>query len=163
MKKPLAVWAAEAGLVLTIFGYAGLATRCLKLFTQTGAEPLRLVPGLLIGIALALLAVFLLLRTRDQNTTRRHLSLFFWGVLVLYPLTNLLGSLGYYPLPVRVAPQEAAGAALVEILRYLLLLALIVWLGFSRKAAEFVAARRVPVITPNAPAATATAASPENP
>ena len=71
MKKPLAVWAAEIGLLLTIFGYAGLVARCLRLFSQPGAEPLRLVPGVLIGAAVVALAVWLLLQTREQNLEYR--------------------------------------------------------------------------------------------
>lgn len=161
MKKPLAVWAAEIGLLLTIFGYAGLVARCVRLFAQPGAEPARLVPGVLIGVAVIVLAVLLLLQTREQKTTRRRLLSFFWGMLALYPLTNILVSLGYFPLPVRLPPEQLAGAAYVEILRYVLLLGLIVWLGSSRKAAGFVAARRIPELSAKAQAAIS--AAPGNP
>ncbi len=152
MKKPAVVWVAQIGLVLAAVSYGSLAAGGIGVLARPDSELARWLPALLIGGIVAGLGIALLLGTQHQQTTRRRLLLFFWSILLLYPLTNVLAAFGYFPLPPRLRPEELAGAAAFELLRYVLLLTLLVWLGFSRKAAAYVSLKRdVPAPTQEAP------------
>ncbi len=151
MKKPAIVWITQIGLALAIVSYASVAVRGLGGLIHPNTELAHALPALLIGAIVAGVGITLLLGTQHQRTTRRRLLLFFWAILFLYPLTNVLVSFGYFPPPPQVRPEELAGAAAFELSRYAALLALLVWLGFSRKAAAYVsAAREVPAPAPAA-------------
>lgn len=149
MKKPAIVWITQIGLALAIISYGSVAARSVTELIRPDTELARWLPALLIGAIVAGSGIALLLGIQHQQTTRRRLLLFFWGILLLYPLTNALAAFGYFPLPPRLRPEELGGAAAFELLRYALLLTLLVWLCFSRKAAAYVsAARAVPAPAP---------------
>jgi len=78
---------------------------------------LRALPALLIGLIVAGPGIALLLGIQHQQTTRLRLLLFFWCILFLYPLTNVLAAFGYFPLRPRLRPEEPGGAAAFELLR----------------------------------------------
>lgn len=64
--------------------------------------------------------------------SRLPVSLYLWGMLVIYPLYNVLRGAGLYLPQPEIAPEELAGAAAFEVLRYLVLLTLIVWVAVSK-------------------------------
>jgi hypothetical protein len=53
-------------------------------------------------------------------------------MLIIYPLYNVFRAVGLYLPKPEIAAEELAGAAAFEILRYLVVLSLIVWVGFSK-------------------------------
>jgi hypothetical protein len=75
-----------------------------------------------------------------QQIARRYIVLFLWGVLFAYPATTALASIGYFPPKPPIADSELAGAALAEVFRYVSLITLILWLSFTKSAADYLAA-----------------------
>jgi hypothetical protein len=82
----------------------------------------------------------LLIKLSRQAIRRRSVVLFLWCMLALYPTMNALRRAGYYFPHSTVADDRLVGAAVADIVRYLVRIALIVWLSFSRRAAEYVSA-----------------------
>ncbi|WP_157572618.1 hypothetical protein [Nevskia soli] len=97
--------------------------------------------GLLVGMAVFSGAVLLLIKASRQKIARRSIVLFFWAVLVIYPITNALIGAGLFPPKVRIPDNQLSGAAFAEGLRYLCLLLLIVWLSFTKTANDYLAAQ----------------------
>jgi hypothetical protein len=53
-------------------------------------------------------------------------------MLIIYPLYNIFRAVGLYLPKPEIAPEQLASTAAFEILRYLVILALTVWVGFSK-------------------------------
>jgi len=142
MKKPVLAWIVQIALVLIALAYAAVA-----LFSVLGGIGLWyiLVPalsGILVGGLIAFCAGRLLWQTTQQAVRSRSLVIFFWVVLLIYPVTNVMSAIGWYPPKMQVAPEQMPGALIAEAARYLLLLALIVWLSFSKATRAWLEAQR---------------------
>ena len=96
---------------------------------------------LLGGVVVTGIAILLIKMSR-QTISRRWIVLFLWCMVALYPTINLLRLAGYYVPHSTIADDQLAGAAVAEVVRYLVPLALIVWLSFSKHAAVYVSERQ---------------------
>ena len=69
---------------------------------------------------------------RGTFRSRTPVSLYLWGLLIADPVSNVLRAVEWYLPRAPVADEELAGAAFAELMRYVILLAMIVWVGFSK-------------------------------
>jgi hypothetical protein len=142
MKKPVLAWIVQIALALIALSYAAVV-----LFSVLGGVGLWyiLLPaltGVLAGGLIAFCAARLLWQTTQQAVRSRALVMFFWAVLLIYPVTNGMSAIGWYPPKIHIAPEQMLGAAIAEAARYLLLLALIAWLSFSKATRAWLEAKR---------------------
>ena len=140
VKKPAVIWIAQIYLV-----WFALGSGLVALLSTVGVFSGRLSVaqgggGLLVGAGALAGAVTVLVKTSRRQITRRWIVLFLWLVLALYPITNILGHVGFYLPASSVADNQLAGAAFTEILRYLIPIALIIWLSFSKNADQYLSA-----------------------
>jgi len=131
MRRPVVLWLVVVLASLIALGNVLEALRALGAF---GSRPLPEVMGdLIISIAVTAFSIWVivsLLRKRFRSKT--PVSLYLWVILIIYPVCNVLRALGLYLPGPDYAPEELAGAAVREALRYLLPIGLIVWVGFSK-------------------------------
>jgi hypothetical protein len=90
-----------------------------------------------VGIGYLAGAATLLVKISRRQISRRSIVLFLWLALASYPITNILRHVGFYFPKSSVSEDQLAGAAFAEILRYLIPIALILWLSFSKRSAEY--------------------------
>jgi hypothetical protein len=95
------------------------------------------------AVAIGSVYIFLALQRHRTFGSRLQVSLYLWAMLLAYPVSNVLITLGWYAPRVHLKDTELAGAALAELMRYLVSLFLIVWVGTSGRLKAFFAARRV--------------------
>jgi hypothetical protein len=143
MRRPVIVWFVVAFGSLAAVGNLLEAAGALA---AAGRRPL----GEVIGHALISLAVLaasawvVVSLLRRSFRSRLPVSLYLWGMLVIYPLYNVFRAVGLYLPQPELAPEELAGAAAFEVARYLVILALIVWVGFSKSLRSHLAAESTP-------------------
>ncbi|HEX4328284.1 MAG TPA: hypothetical protein VH105_15790 [Burkholderiales bacterium] len=142
MKKPVLAWIVQITLALTALSYAAGAV-----FSVLGGVGrwyilLPALTGILIGGLIAFCAGRLLWQSTQQSVRSRSLVMFLWAVLLIYPVTNVMSAIGWYPPKMQLAPEQMQGAAIAEAARYVLLLALIAWLSFSKSTRAYLEAKR---------------------
>lgn len=69
---------------------------------------------------------------RGALSSRLPISLYLWFLLLIYPIRHALANAGLGLPGPAIGPTEVAGAAMMEIVRYIALLVLIVWVALSR-------------------------------
>jgi hypothetical protein len=138
MKKPVVVWCTQIYLVWAALG-AGLVVLASTVDLLNGRLSVEQAGGgLLLGGVGVTGATTLLVKASRRQISRHWIVLFLWFMFALYPTTFFLRQAGYYS--PRVADNQPAGPALADILRYVMPMALIVWLSLSKRAAEYVSA-----------------------
>jgi len=142
MKKPVLAWIVQIALALIALTYGASALFALIIGVGLWYVLAPALVGFLLAGTVAFCAGRLLWQTTRQAVRSRTLMIFFWAVLFIYPATNMLSSIGWYPPKVRIAPEQMLGAAIAEAARYLLLLVLIIWLSFSKATRAYLAAKR---------------------
>lgn len=139
MKKPAVIWIVQIYVVWFALG-AGLGALSIIGVFNGGLSIAQGGGTFLVGIGSLVGAVALLVKISRRQITRRSIVLFLWFVLALYPITNILRHVGFYFPKSIVSDDQLAGAALAEILRYLMPIALILWLSFSKHSAQYLSA-----------------------
>jgi hypothetical protein len=129
-KKPIVAWAVIVVSGLICLSYALNAVGALTAF---GVRPVRevFVTALLTGTVAALAAWIVMGTSQSTFRSRLPISLFLWGVLIIYPITNVLGAFGWYLPPPRYTNSELPAASFLELGRYVFLLIMIVWVMLS--------------------------------
>ena len=139
MKKPVVIWVVQIYLVWFALG-AGMGSLLIvgvfngSLSIAQGGGTFLVAIGYLVGAATVLVKV------SRRQISRRSIVLFLWFALASYPITNVLRHVGFYFPKSSVSDDQLAGAAFAEILRYLVPIALIFWLSFSKRSAEYLSA-----------------------
>ena len=139
MKKPAVIWVVQIYLAWFALGAGVSSLFIIGVFNGS----LSLAQGggtFLVGIGYLAGAATLLVKMSRRQISRRSIVLFLWCALALYPITNILRHIGFYFPKSSVSDDQLAGAALAEILRYLVPIALILWLSFSKRSAEYLSA-----------------------
>ena len=131
MRRPIVLW------FVIVFGSAAVLLNALKVvgcLAVVGQRPLSQVAiSLLIFLAIVATSTWVvasLLRRSIRSKT--PVSIYLWCMLLIYPAINLLRTFGLFLPGPEYRPEELAGAAAVELLRYVLIIGLIVWVGFSK-------------------------------
>lgn len=144
MKKPVLAWIVQVALALIALIYGANAVFSLAVGVGLWFILAPALIGFLIAGGFALCAGRLLWQATRQTASGRAVVIFFWAVLFIYPVTNVLSSMALYPPKPQIAPEQMMGAAIAEAARYLLLLVLIVWLSFSKATRAWLGAQRRP-------------------
>jgi hypothetical protein len=137
-KKPLVLHVSIICVVLVaLLNVLSLPAIIAKISTHSAVEVVVTFTVTLLVFGLAFLVFF---RVKKQSPTALFtLRGFFWFMLIVYPLRNLLIGQGYYLAGPSVTPQEAPAAAMAELLRTVFLLVMIVWTGMSKKLKGYLA------------------------
>lgn len=129
-RRPGLVWCVivvAAVVALANLGALVGAARALRAFPLAQVVGQALVATLMLGVS----GWFAIALGERKIHGRGLVSAYLWLVLLMEPVRNILRASGLHLPSVALAPQELAGAAIAEILRYLVLLTLIVWVMFS--------------------------------
>ncbi len=70
---------------------------------------------------------------RRTFRSRMPIALFLWVMLFAAPVTNYMRAKGLYLPNAELPDEQLLGAALGELARYIIYIALIVWSGYSKK------------------------------
>lgn len=94
----------------------------------------------LLNAMAAVYAFFVLRSLWARGAWRPYLliCLYPWFLIVLYVAENYLRIIGFYPAREPIPPKQLEGAAMFELLRYLWLLGLFVWVRLSKRARAYV-------------------------
>ena len=135
-KKPAIAYVVQAIAVLSVLSNILEAIFLLMAF---GKFPrVAAIGTLLVCVLFATASARVFLGFGVKRFSRRFpVSIYLWAMLFLYPVINIFRSHGLYVPAARLQDNELAGAALVEIGRYIIFLALIVWASMSKKLAKF--------------------------
>lgn len=143
-RKPAVAWGivVVSALVCLANGLAILGA-----VSALGQRPLHeVVATALLSAFVAGVSAFILHGTvRATFRSRWAVSLYLWGILIIYPAHNVLRAVGWYLPGPQLADTELAGAALAELIRYVVLLILIVWVALS-KALKVYFSKTVPSV-----------------
>jgi hypothetical protein len=140
MRRPVVVW------FVVVFGSLAAVGNLLETvgaLAAAGQRPLGEVIGhALISLAVVAASVWVVASLLKKSfRSKLPVSIYLWAMLVIYPLYNVFRAVGLYLPRPEIAPEELAGAAAFEIVRYLVVLALIVWVGFSKSLRSHLAVR----------------------
>jgi hypothetical protein len=139
MKKPVVIWLVQIYLALLALG-AGMGSLFI-IGVFNGSLSLAQGGGtFLVGITYLAGAATLLFKMSRRQISRRSIVLFLWFALALYPIINILRHVGFYLPSPSISDDQLAGAAFAEIIRYLIPIALILWLSFSKRSADYLSA-----------------------
>jgi hypothetical protein len=131
MRRPVVLW-----FVVTFGSLAAVGNllEAVGALAAAGQRPLGEVIGhALISLAVLAASVWVVASLlRRSFRSKLPVSIYLWGMLIIYPLYNVFRAVGLYLPKPEIAAEELAGAAAFEILRYLVVLSLIVWVGFSK-------------------------------
>jgi len=87
-----------------------------------------------ISVIMAALSIWLIVKVlRTQLHRKLWISLYLWLVLLIYPISRGLASAGFNISGPEIPDEQLFGAAIAELLRYVVLIVCIVWVGVSRK------------------------------
>jgi len=130
-KKPVIAW-----IVIVVGSLVALAN-LLTLLTAAASVGRRSAKEIVVTVLLSLLVAggsILVVRGTLRGTlgSRLWVSLYLWSILLIYPIHNVLRTFGLYLPRPELSDQELAGAAFVELMRYVVLIALIVWVALSK-------------------------------
>lgn len=139
MKKPVVIWVVQIYLVLIALG-AGISSLFIVGVFNGSLSIAQGGGTFLLGIGFLAGATTVLVKISRRQISRRSVVLFLWFALASYPIINFLRHVGFYFPKSSVSDDQLAGAAVAEILRYLMPIALILWLSFSRRSAEYLSA-----------------------
>jgi hypothetical protein len=130
MKRPIILWPVAAFSFLSaITNAVDVAAALTRIGTNEISEVLgRVVIALSVCTASGWVVASLFKRTLLSRTP---ISIYLWFMLLVYPISNVLRAVGLNLPPPAYTPQELAAAAVFELLRYVVPLLLIVWVGFS--------------------------------
>ena len=136
--KPIVAWAivviAASAVIFNLLNLVGLVA-------LIGQAPASQSAGTalasLVIVGLSAWIIYGVLRRTFRS--RVAVSLYLWALLVVYPLYNVLRAFGLYLPRPQLADEELAGAALFELLRYLVPLVLIVWVALSKRLKSYFA------------------------
>jgi hypothetical protein len=131
MRRPVVLW-----FVIVL----GIAAALVNILKAVGALLLvGRVPFQQVAVSLLIFALIVagsswitLSLLRRSIRSKTPVSIYLWFLLLIYPLCNVLRAAGLFVPGPEYRPEELAGAAAVELLRYVLLIGLIVWVGFSK-------------------------------
>ena len=134
MKKPTIITFTQASLAAIFISYALLAIKALTSSLQKLNTLPQNLTELAIGIIICLLAIYLLIKTSQQNVKKSPFIWFFALVFFVYPVSNILSANGFLPPPPEMTIDERYGMGLYEIARYISLLLIIGFLSISKAA-----------------------------
>lgn len=139
MRRPVVLW------FVVVFGSLAALGNLLEAagaFTAVGQRPLGEVIGhAFISLALLAASVWVVVALlRKHFRSRLPVSIYLWAMLLIYPLYNVFRAVGLYLPRPEIAPEELGGAAVYEVLRYGVILALIVWVALSKSLRSYLAA-----------------------
>jgi hypothetical protein len=137
-EKPAVAWVI---VVLAAFALLSDALDMLLGIIGIGRRPVQESLGTLMLCAPFAAASVLVIRgiVRGTFRSRAPVSLYLWALLIAEPVANVLRSVGWYLPAPEIADEELAGAAFAELMRFAVLLALIVWTGFSKAFKKYFA------------------------
>jgi len=131
MRRPIVLWFVVVFCVLAAFANLLTGVGAIGLVGQRSLAAVvghivisLVVVGASLWVALSLL--------KGAFHSRLPISLYLWFMLVIYPLCNVLRAFGLYLPAPYISDEQVAGAAAFELLRYLVILALIIWVAFSK-------------------------------
>jgi small-conductance mechanosensitive channel len=131
MRRPAILWFVVVFGSLATFGNLLEAVGALSVVSR---RPFSEVLGhvvISLGIVAASMWVIVALLKKSLRS-KLPVSLYLWGMLVIYPLYNVFRAVGLYLPRAEILPEQLAGAAAFEIVRYVVILALIVWVAVSK-------------------------------
>lgn len=131
-KKPVVAWVVIV--LACLVGFANLLTS-IGAIASIGQRPAREVIGATVLSLLVVAASAFVIRgtLRGAFVSRRPVSLYLWGILIVYPLYNVLRALGWYLPAPPLSDEELMGTAFFELIRYVILIVLIVWVALSKR------------------------------
>jgi hypothetical protein len=139
VKKPVIIWVVQIYLVWFAIG-AGMGSLFIVGVFNGNLTIAQGGGTFLVGTAYLAGAATLLVKISRRQISHRSIVLFLWLALASYPITNILRHVGLYLTKSSVSDDQLAGAAFAEILRYLMPIALILWLSLSKRPAEYLSA-----------------------
>jgi hypothetical protein len=131
MRRPVVLWC------VVVFGCAAALLNALEVVGCIGVAgqlPLSQVAiSLFVFLAIIAASSWMVTSLLSRSLrSRAPVSIYLWCMLLSYPAINVLRAFGLFLPHAELRPEELAGAATVELLRYVLILGLIVWVGFSK-------------------------------
>lgn len=136
LKKPLLVTLLQIIAVLLILGHVSTAARVLQ---ETYDLPV--VIGTFIVTLVVLIASIWILKglSSKRFKSKTPVSLFMWLVILIYPIMNVMKTSGYYLPDSYIPDEQLLGAAVYELLRILIPIFLVLWVGLSKKLKAYLA------------------------
>jgi hypothetical protein len=130
-RRPLILW-----LVVVAASFAALVNMlgALGAITPAGLRPWSEVIGhFILSVVVATASGWVAYSPlKAAFRSKLPVSVYLWVMLLLYPVNNVFRALGLYLPRPEIPPEQVAGAATAELLRYALLLALIIWVESAR-------------------------------
>jgi hypothetical protein len=131
MRRPIVLW------FVVMFGSAAVLLNVLKMaggLVVAGQRPLSQVAvSLLVFLAIIASSSWVVASLlRRSIRSKLPVSIYLWCMLLIYPAINVLRTFGLFLPGPEYRPEELSGAAAVELLRYVSIIGLIVWVGFSK-------------------------------
>ena len=101
-------------------------------------EPLVIAGTFVVSVLVAIASVRVFLGLGARPFKRRlPVSLYLWTMLLLYPITNVLRSVGAFTPAPHFENNELMGAFVAEMGRYAFFIVLIIWAGISKRLVGF--------------------------
>ncbi|HET7844813.1 MAG TPA: hypothetical protein VFL14_11725 [Xanthomonadales bacterium] len=131
-RRPAIAWCVLVVAALTALGYVG---ELLQALVGMRTLPVAQVAGQsLVSTAMIFASGWVAVSLAERRVrSRGAVSGYLWLVLLMYPVVNILAANGLLLPRVHLRNDQLYGAAAWEITRYLVLIVLIVWAGFSRQ------------------------------
>lgn len=147
MKKPSIVLLIQISLVYfaVVYTLNGASSLLLALLGQR--QFLQGAISCAMHLTVGISAIWLLLLIAKRNVRMLWLYAFLWWTLIVLTIGNFLAVYGLYPPRLQLPPQELWGAAIAEIMHYLWLLMLIVWLRMSKRSSLFLTSNALPALS----------------
>ncbi len=137
MKRPAVVW------IVSVIAGISVLLNVLELLATLPADrwPWSAVLGQIVQSAGSAVVSAWILRSIIQGTfnSRLSISLYLWFLLVIYPIHHALAKVGLGIVETTQNPRELLGAAIAEILRYVTLITLIIWVAVSKALRSYLA------------------------
>jgi len=131
MRRPVVLW------FVVVFGVGAALLNLLKTVGVLGLAGKRpaseVVISLLVFLAIIVVSTWVVASLLKKSfRSKTPVSIYLWFMLLIYPLSNMLRALGLFLPGPEYRPEELRGAAAVELIRYVFVIGLIVWVGFSK-------------------------------
>jgi hypothetical protein len=145
MKRPAVVW------IVAIIAGTSVLLNVLELLATLSAVnrwPWGAILGQMVQSAGSAVVSAWMLRSIVQGTfnSRLSISLYLWFLLIIYPIRHVLANVGLGLVETTQSPRELLGAAIAEILRYVALITLIVWVAASKALRSYLLEKSGPLV-----------------
>ncbi len=136
MKRPFIGLLVQIVCGLFILGNAMEALSCFLLFKEFAYG--QIILTFILNVAVVAFSLFIFIGIQKNNfKTRMAVTIYLWLMLLKYPIVNFLRSSGLHLPGSVIQDNELTGAAIAELVRYMFLLTVIIWSGFSKQLKKY--------------------------